>query len=310
MKIDVKYKDTTGYISKRSVILTRLALFKHLAIAGQGYAPALNKVMRTIGMMLHYYYYIQKDDFDNNRFSEPPKELSDPTEKAQFSNLVGKAIADYLSKKIDKSIYTVNYEAVMRMQGKKLVGSRPDLIAYCPKSVIAIEAKGRHDSTPGNMQKYKVQSQSGSIIVNSSVACVSYNLFQKVNCNYYDPIVSDSPYDNEILRALSRSYYAGLKEYLNKDYFRIETVQIGKEKFYEIKISELFLRQKYSRLLLFPFYWVKLFQFYNPRLLLPINIEDLSKKGLSSETRPFEYDSNDSENLYIDNDRVGFKISS
>ncbi len=96
MNISVEYIDTAGTISNRTYTLTRLAFAKHLAIAGQGYAPRPQKLLRTLGMFLHYSYYIQKQDFLNNRFSRPPRILSDPTEQGQFSNLAGKAIADFL----------------------------------------------------------------------------------------------------------------------------------------------------------------------------------------------------------------------
>jgi hypothetical protein len=132
MNISVEYIDSTGAVFYPTYYMSRLALAKHLAIAGQGYAPRPQKLMRTLGMFFHYSYYTQKASFNNNRFSEPPTELSDPTEKGQFSNLTGKAIADFLSKRIDNSLYTVNYEAVMRLSGHLLKGQRPDLIAYSP----------------------------------------------------------------------------------------------------------------------------------------------------------------------------------
>lgn len=122
MNIPVEYKDSAGTISNRTFNLTRLAFAKHMAIAGQGYAPRPQKLLRTIGVFFHYGYYIQSHDFyNNNCFSEPPIQLSDPTEKGQFSNLVGKAIADFLSKRIDNSLFTVNYEAKITIKE----GQRP-----------------------------------------------------------------------------------------------------------------------------------------------------------------------------------------
>ncbi len=55
--------------------------------------------------------------FNNNRFSEPP--ICDPTEQGQFSGLAGKAIADFLSKKIDGSIFTIAYEQLHEAIHKK-----------------------------------------------------------------------------------------------------------------------------------------------------------------------------------------------
>jgi hypothetical protein len=103
MNIAVEYIDTAGATSKLNYRLTRLAFIKHLAIAGQGYAPRPQKLMRTLGMLLHYSYYLHRTAFYNNRFSEPPISISDPTEKGQFSDVAGKAIADFLSKRINQS---------------------------------------------------------------------------------------------------------------------------------------------------------------------------------------------------------------
>src|SRR5918911_3787125 len=87
MNISVEHIDTAGTTHNRTFQMSRLAFVKHMAIAGQGYAPKLQKLLRSIGMFFHYSYYIQRQAFNNDRFSEPPVPLSDPTEKGQFSNL-------------------------------------------------------------------------------------------------------------------------------------------------------------------------------------------------------------------------------
>jgi len=104
MNISVEYINSLGAVFNRNYMITRLAFAKHMAIAGQGYAPRPQKLFRMIGMAFHYGYYIQRKAFYNSRFSEPPTELSDPTEKAQFSNIAGKAIADFLSKRCTRLI--------------------------------------------------------------------------------------------------------------------------------------------------------------------------------------------------------------
>ena len=40
--------------------------------------------MRTIAMFIHYNYYMQKQDFNKDKFSIPPSNLYDPTEKGHF----------------------------------------------------------------------------------------------------------------------------------------------------------------------------------------------------------------------------------
>ncbi len=178
MNLPVDYIDNNGTNHNLNFTISRLAFVKHFAIAGQGYAPRLSKLFRAIGMAFHYSYYLQSHSFYNNHFSQPPDSLSDPTEKGQFSNLVGKAIADFLSKRISNSMLTVNYEAEMRLRHIPVVGPRPDLLAYSPTSTFAIEAKG-YTAGPGNMTRHKLQARSGNhlIPVNFSIASVSSNIF-------------------------------------------------------------------------------------------------------------------------------------
>jgi hypothetical protein len=311
MNISVEHINQTGTVSNKTFRLTRLAFAKHLAIAGQGYAPRPQWLLRTIGMLFHYGFYIQRQAFYSDRFSEPPTPLSDPTEKAQFSNLAGKAIADFLSKKIDNSLYTVNYEAVMRLQGQKLKGQRPDLVAYSPTSMFAIEAKGRHQGNSGDMVKHKTQAQSGTVGVNFSVACVSYNLFNQVRCNYHDPYNDNIPYDNETLRLLTKNYYQGLSEFLNEKIFEYREFQMQGETFYEI---ELFYR-RFDTLLpdefpFRPFRYFEIFEFYRPRLILPKDIFEYAKNGITNDIKPFSFDAKEDDSLYIDNDRIGLRIRS
>jgi hypothetical protein len=230
MNITVEYKDTAGTITNQTHRLTRLAFAKHFGIAGQGYAPRPQKLIRTIAMFFHYSYYLQRQAFNNDRFSEPPLQLSDPTEKGQFSNLAGKAIADFLSKRIGQSILTVNYEAAMRthnppipitVNGRQV--RRPDLLAFTEDSStrFAIEAKGFSKNSSGNMNTHKNQSRTGGIRVNYTIASVAYDLYGQVKCKYHDPNNDNIPYDNNLLKELSKDYYGGLSEFLNEKFFNM-----------------------------------------------------------------------------------------
>lgn len=310
MNISVHHVDTRGTTHNRTFRMTRLAFAKHLAIAGQGYAPKPQKILRTIGMFCHYSYYMQRQAFNNDRFSEPLPGLSDPTEKGQFSTVAGKAIADFLSKRIDKSLYTVNYEAAMRLLGHRLTGQRPDLIAYAQNAVFALEAKGRHQRGPGNMTAHKNQAVSGPINVNFSVACVSYNLFQRVTCNYHDPFNENVPYDNVSLAALSRNYYKGLSEFLDEKLFEYREMEIQGERFYEIELSDRNWTKIFPDEFPFgPLWHAEIFEFFRPRLILPFNIREFAEAGITNNTTPFIFDSNDQDrSMYIDNDRVGLRI--
>jgi len=310
MNISVHHIDTDGTVHNKTFRMTRLAFAKHLAIAGQGYAPKPQKLLRTLGMICHYSYYMQRQAFNSDRFSEPPQALSDPTEKGQFSNLAGKAIADFLSKRIDNSLYTVNYEAAMRLQGYRIKGQRPDLIAYSQNSVFAIESKGRHQNNPGSMAIHKTQAQSGPINVNFSIACISYNLFNRVSCNYHDPFNDNIPYDNVSLAALTRNYYRGLSEFLNQRYFEYREFEFQGERFYEVELSYRNLERIFPDEFPFhPFWYHEIFDFFRPRLILPIGVRDYAESGITNNTNPFLLESSEQNSyIYIDNDRVGLRI--
>ncbi|MBS1632453.1 MAG: hypothetical protein JST10_07760 [Bacteroidetes bacterium] len=308
MNIEVEYKDTTGTISNQSHHLTRIAFAKHLAVAGQGYAPRPQKLIRTIAMFFQYSNYIQRQAFNADRFSEPPIQLSDPTEKGQFSNLAGKAIADFLSKRIDQSIFTVNYEAAMRLKQMPINGGRPDLLAFKQNAMFAIEAKG-YSGGHGNMTTHKTQAQTGGIPVNFSIACVSYNLYNNVKCKYHDPFNDNIQYDNELLRRLTKDYYQGLSEFLNQNFFEYREVVLQGETFYEVELSYRYVEKFFRDTLFTPIWHFEVFDFYRPRLILPKKIRDYAEDGLTNETRPFIFETTEQgDNLYIDSDRVGLRI--
>lgn len=310
MRIEVEYKNHTGKLTPKTFPMTRLAFAKHLAIAGQAYAPRPQKIIRSVGMYLSYSYYIQKKAFNKDHFSEPPIQLSDPTEKNHFSNLAGKAIADFLSKQIDQSIFTVNYEAAMRLRNIPIKGCRPDLLAYKPNgNIFAIEAKG-YSRGCGNMQKHKAQSQQGKIPVNFSVACVSYDLYKKVKCNYYDPFNDNIPFDEELFRELTKNYYRGLSEFL---IFPHREHQIQDEAFYEVELFPHFFEEILSDNMHFRYYrdFCRDVYYRCPRLILPGRIREYAEAGLPRETRPFSFEGGERDHdLYIDNDRVGLIINS
>jgi len=275
----------------------------------RGYSPRLSKLFKILGMFFHYSNYIRRNAFKNDRFSEPPTVLSNPTEKSQFSNLAGKALADFLSKKIDNSLYTVNYEAVMKILRYKIKGQRPDLIAFSPQSMFALEAKGRSGNS-GNMANHKAQSRTGPICVDFSVACVSYNLYNKVKCNYHHSYNNSVPNKNKILEATSQIYYSDLSEFLNEKFFEISDVKIQGEKFIEIKLSYKNIGRIYkNEYPVFPrSFYFELFEFHRPSLILPGNIQLFAREGITNEIRPFNFEPSQEDNLYVDNDRVGLRI--
>lgn len=311
MNIPVEYLDPYGNIHNRNYQLTRLAFAKHLAMAGQGYILNPNKLIQAIALMIQYSAYMQRRPFyRDNRFSEPPPLFTDPTQKAQFSNLAGKAIADFLSKQIDNSLMTLGYEGLMRVKGHQISGPRPDLIAFTPNYTIAMEAKGKTSPYPGNMANHKAQAQSGPFTTNYSVACVSYNLYDGVQCKYHDPENDGAEYDIEALSTLSKDYFGGLAEFLNENSFEVRRTEIQNEKFFEVNLSRKTIKKLFDDVLFFDRFGPPHFHFDQIQLLLPGNIIQYAEQGLSLKVKPFklEYSELNQRYLYIDNDRVGLRL--
>ncbi len=300
MRLQVIYRDRKGHTRRINFNVTKPAFIKHMGIAGMGYAPRLHKFRRVIGMFLHYGDYFR--DFSKNKFSEPL--IQDPTEKGQFSNLVGKAIADYLSKRINRAFFTVNYEFAMRERRIPLRGYRPDLIAFGKNFRFAIEAKGFSKSYVSNieMNGYKLQACSGPIPVNFAVASVSYNLYNSVKCKYYDPFI-DYRFDEKdegLLKKISRQYYSGLKEFLNEKYFEIQTEIYRNEEFYVLTPRYKTLISWGTLRCIWKCWFIKW------SLILTKKIDKFAKEGITGALAPFEMF--EEENVYIDADRIGIKL--
>ena len=176
---------------------------------------------------------------------------------------------------------------------------------------FAIESKGFASSSSGNMLDHKTQSKAGPISVNYSIASVSYNLYSKVKCNYHDPINPNSEYDEDLLRQLSKEYYSGIKEYFDERYFERNEIKVNGEDFYELDIfTPRFIRtfglDRYSRFWPEIEFW--LFERLRLKLIIPKNIVELAKNGISRQIEPFQIGESESNYLYIDTDRIGLKI--
>ena len=279
-----------------------------MAVVGQGFAPSPHKLLNVLGRFLTFRSFMQRSEFYSDRFSEPPIIYYDPTEKSQFSNWVGKAFANFLSKKIDQSLFTINYEAVMKIRGIPIASSRPDLIAFTQNAAIAIEAKGKSDTNSGPMDKYKLQSQSGPVQVQFSVACVTYGIYKKVRCKYHDPVISDLEYTDRDLIALSKQYYSELSKFLDEKNLQQRRVTYQNEGFIEVELfgNRSFYNYAIFDIGLFPFR--RMPHFRETKLILPENIHELARDGINKSTRPFIFEDQDDGDIYIDNDRIGLRL--
>ena len=196
----------------------------------------------------------------------------------------------------------------MKLRKMSLNASRPDLIAYTQNSKFAIEAKG-YSRGCGNMISHKNQSMTGGIPVNYSIACVSYNLYNKIKSKYHDPFNDDVPYDFEILNKLMRQYYSGLTGFLNAKYFDYEEFEENDERFFAIDLS----LKKFEKLFkteppFSPFHFFELFDIYKPQNILPYNITSYIDGGIPEDIKPFKFEISNQYNTYIDNDRVGLRL--
>lgn len=238
MEISIEYIDQAGNLSNRTESINAFGLAKHIAIAGQGYLPSIKYYTKIFGIFFHYIEYLKLNALNASRFSLPPPIRHDPTEKGQFSNLVGKGLGDFLSRQLSGAKVTHNYEAAMTLAGIPVSGNRPDLYCIGDTFQFALEAKGYSTASISakEMLKYKNQAQSGHLAVNFSVASVSYNLYERVQCNYHDPFNDNIEYNFSINQELNRRYYTGLFEYLDFDYFRIEEGEIQNKHCYFIDI--------------------------------------------------------------------------
>ena len=305
MEIEVEYKDNNGLISRQIHKMSRLAFIKHFGFVGQGYSKNYEKILRSLAMLLHYLYYTKQTDFDKGKFSEPPEIFSDPTEKGQFSTHAGKAIADFLSKRINQSIYTVNYEAAMRKKNIPIIGRRPDLLAFTIDAQFAIEAKG-YTGSHGDMNKHKEQSKTGGIPVNYSIACVSYNMYSKVKVKYYDPSNENVEYDYKLLNDLTKEYYKSFIDLLDIKEFEHNAININGEKFTELQMSRKYLEIILNEYIYHSYWGLNIEKL---SIILPHQLEMFAENGISKDIKPFFfYHKSENDNIYIDNDRIGLKL--
>jgi hypothetical protein len=303
MTIRIEYRDKTGKIINMTKNISILALVKYMAIAGQGHRPGLRKFGRMVGMFFHFMDFLDLNCIRRSFFCTPPSSLYDPTEKGQFSNIVGKAIADFLAKEIGQAAITFNYEAAMKEKNYKIKGGRPDLIAFSnTQKQFAIEAKGfsANSVSASRMDKYKNQSQKGreKINVDYTVACVTYGIYNAIKVKYYDPESENEKFNQHLFKALSKEYYSGVMEYMSGNLFKKSEFTFGNRKYnkltYNIPQSHLESIIPFSTFSIVP----------EISIVLDKEIERFAKFGLDNLHLPYV----DKEEIFIDRDGIGLII--
>ena len=303
MRLLVKRKDARGNITNQVIELPWLAFVKHMAISGQGYIPAIRKFWRMLGMFFLYSDYMGHPFNHNSSFSQPPVPLYDPTSTAQFSNIAGKAIADFLAKRLDGATVTFGYEAALKSRDLPIRGKRPDLLCANPLShtLFSIESKGfsKNYISSREMTRYKRQAVSRWIPVSFHVASVAYNLYNQVKVKYHDPKNEDFEYDKELVKKLSIQYYQGVKEFLNKEIFEIKREFINENNYYRLTFHP---DRRHN---FYPFFLPYCELFDRLSILIDVRVSDFAKKGIG-ETKMEQYVSD--ENVYIDSDGIGLML--
>jgi len=265
------------------------ALIKHLGCVAQGRRSAIFKLGKALGSLLKYSDYLFPA---GTCFSVPPNNMGDPTEKSHFSNDIGLAIADFLSKKINHAKFTIHYESAMAQNGISISGSRPDLIAYCPHNIcLAIEAKGfsRPSVSLGDINKHKNQSRNihPQLGITNSYVSIAYNLYNQPKVYYIDPEFSNTFDNHTTLKYLSMQFYQSILD---------ETSHLNKKScisgFYKVLLPNEDI----------DFFSKKIF------LILPEKIKDFAQNGLN-DYPIFEQKNIDGDNnFYIDNDYIGIQM--
>jgi len=215
MKLNVEQLDAAGIHSQTVFHITLPAFLKHFSMVGRGRRRLLASITRMLSSAFLYADYIPWLSFRTALgFNQAPTERYDLHEKGTFSGLVGKAIADFLAKRIDNVVYSVPYESEMIKKGISVQGQRPDLICITANGEkLAVEAKGYCKSKilENEMRRHKAQSSSGPINVNRSIAAVSFNIYEDICVKYHDPN-SEDKYDGRDTKDITKEFYVDVAE--------------------------------------------------------------------------------------------------
>lgn len=205
MKYELIHQDAAGKITTSVDHISFLAFVKHATFAGikSRFFPRLPFRYSSL------FFEFISSFFWSDHFDLLPELVNDPTETAYVSNRIGRAFADFFSKKLYGAKFTHSYECAMELQGHPIKGERPDFYCDALSMQFAVEAKGYSAQSVSDaaMQKHKLQSQTGPLPVNFSVASVAYNLYRYPKIKFYDPEVDNVPYDKSLNSKLRSLYF-------------------------------------------------------------------------------------------------------
>ena len=215
MRFELTHQNAAGVKATSSREISYLQLVKHLTFAGIDKAFFFALPARY---MANFFEFSQHYNFFRGRIYPLNILAADPTERNYISNRLGRAMADHLSKSIYLARYTHSYECAMAIAGFQITGTRPDF--YCDTGVqqFAVEAKGLSvpSVSDAQMAEHKIQSTSGPLPVNFSVASVAYGLYRRPKVKYYDPIQEGLEYQRTLNLSLRSNYYAAVLTFVSE----------------------------------------------------------------------------------------------
>lgn len=293
MKIDVEFIDQNRVVTSHRLDISLAAFIKHSSIVGMGPPQGvLPSIAKGIGAWMFYGQYFDYDNFGRlSGFKKAALNIADPTEQGDFCTLVGKTVADYAAKKLLGAKYTHSYEAAMYLAGHPIAGKRPDLYCTTNSSQFSMEAKGFSKKTVSlnEMQKHKTQASAGPLPVNFSVASVTYNVFDKIRCNFHDPIEGESEFNRVLNRNLMVMYYRRL--YLSlSEFIQSERVDYSFGRYLQYDISPYLFGSLGSE---------------KVSILLDVRNLEWQREG---DFRGLEVGREEGQRFYIDVDGVGVKV--
>lgn len=205
MKYQLIYQSKAGKKISSTGHISFLAFVKHATFAGidRSFFPRLP--FRYSSLFFEFALSFLWSD----QFQVLPELASDPTEIAYISNRIGRAFADYFSKKLYGARFTHSYESAMKQKGHPISGERPDFYCDALSKQFAVEAKGYSAQSISDtaMKKHKAQAETGPLQVDFSVASVAYNLYRSPKIKFYDPEGDNAAYDEAMNSELRNLYY-------------------------------------------------------------------------------------------------------
>jgi hypothetical protein len=186
-------------------------------------------VVQSIGFLTWYWEYCEWLPVFRLAFRRPFSHY-DPTEIGQFSNIVGRGIADYLGRNLSGAIQAHAYEDALKVRKIPYSGPRPDLYCDTGTQQFSMEAKGLSAGTvsANAMTGHKAQAKAGPLPVHFAIASVSYNLYRTPSCKYFDPVADRADYDGSLAVILARLKYISLLSIVDR-LPRLRDASIGNE---------------------------------------------------------------------------------